>query len=306
MADRLSINTGASDPAPRQAWQDVADWFARENPDIQLEFNIYDQESYKKALRNWLTSAAPDVIYWNAGYRMRQLAVPGLLEDVSDLFTPEVEKALGPGPIELVSYNGRQYGVPYAHYQVGLYYRKDLFEKAGVQAPADWKGLLEACDKLKAAGIVPVAIGSKDLWPTAGWFDYIDLRLNGWEFQRALMDGKVAYTDDRVRSVFSHWRELLDRACFNQGHVGMSWQEAQMLVYQDKAAMMLIGNFVVPNFPAGIRERMAFAPFPVIDPAVVSAEDAPMNSLHIPSQARNKRDARRFLAFVLRADVEEE
>ena len=35
-------------------------------------------------------------------------------------------------------------------------------------------------------------------------------------------------------------------------------------------------------------------------------EEAPANTLHIPARARNKADARRFLAFVMRADVQEE
>jgi multiple sugar transport system substrate-binding protein len=34
-------------------------------------------------------------------------------------------------------------------------------------------------------------------------------------------------------------------------------------------------------------------------------EEAPVNTLHIPARARNKADARRFLAYVLRADVQE-
>ena len=85
----------------------------------------------------------------------------------------------------------------------------------------------------------------------------------------------------------------------------MSWQESQSLLYQGKAAMMLIGNYIVPNFPAEVRDRMDFAPFPTIDPAVGRFEDAPMNSIHIPANARNKEDARRFLAYVLRADVQE-
>jgi multiple sugar transport system substrate-binding protein len=51
---------------------------------------------------------------------------------------------------------------------------------------------------------------------------------------------------------------------------------------------------------------MDFFPFPVIDPAQPPAEDAPMDSIHIPAQAANKEEAKKFLAFVLRADVQQE
>jgi multiple sugar transport system substrate-binding protein len=50
---------------------------------------------------------------------------------------------------------------------------------------------------------------------------------------------------------------------------------------------------------------MAFAPFPAMRNGVGRFEDAPMNTVHIPAKARNKTDARRFLAFVMRADVQE-
>ena len=58
-------------------WEELAARFQAENPDVQLQFNIYDSESYKKSIRNWLTGAPPDVVYWYAGYRMQQLATPG-------------------------------------------------------------------------------------------------------------------------------------------------------------------------------------------------------------------------------------
>src|SRR5215212_5630995 len=187
-----------------------------------------------------------------------------------------------------------------------MYYRRDLFEKAGVaQAPATWEELLGACDKLKAAGLEPIAIGSKDLWPMAGWFDYLNLRTNGLDFHMQLMGGSVPYTDDRVKAVFARWQELLDRGCFVKNHASVSWQESQALLYQGKSAMMLIGNFIAPNFPPEVKDQKAFAPVPRIAEGVGAYEEAPKDSLHVPARAGNKEDAKKFLAFVARADVQE-
>jgi multiple sugar transport system substrate-binding protein len=305
-AGTLVVNANASDPAPRAAWQAVAERFAKENPDVKVELNVYDHESYKKAIRNWLTGMPPDVVFWFAGERMRQLSQPGLLEDVSDLYAREALASLHPSAVALVTDRGRQYGVPYAYYQIGLYYRRDLLQGAGIAEPRTWNELLTACEKLAARGIEPIAIGTRDLWPAAAWFDYLDLRINGLAFHLALMDGRVSYTDPRVRAVLTAWNELLARNCFSANHASSSWQESQALLYQGKSAMMLIGNYIVPNFPAALRDRMEFARFPVVNPAVPGFEEAPMNTLHIPARAANKADARRFLAFVMRADVQEE
>lgn len=307
LAGTLVINANTSNPAPRAAWEAAVAAFEAEHPDVEVEFNVYDHESYKKAIRNWLTSSSPDVVYWFVGNRMKQFVTPGLLEDVSDVFTPEVRDRMTTAALDLVTVDGRQFGVPYTHYHIGIYYRRDLFGVAGIaQPPRDWSELLEACANLQAHGISPIAIGSKDLWPTAGWFDYIDLRLNGYDFHMALMSGAVPYTDERVKAVFAKWRELIDRQCFVDHHVGMTWQESQALLYQGKSAMMLIGNFITPNFPPELDAYMDFFAFPEITPGIGRFEEAPMNSVHIPARARNKEDAREFLAFVTRKDVQEQ
>jgi multiple sugar transport system substrate-binding protein len=85
----------------------------------------------------------------------------------------------------------------------------------------------------------------------------------------------------------------------------MSWQESQALIYQGRAAMMLIGNFIVANFPPEVHDLMDFTRFPTIAPHIGRYENAPMNSVHVPARAANKPDAKRFLAFVLRPDVQE-
>lgn len=305
-ARTLVINANTSDPAPRAAWGAAVAAFQRENPDIEVKFNVYDHESYKRSIRNWLTGGSPDVVFWFAGNRMRGFVERALLADVSSLFSPEIRASLHRPAIDLVTVGGKQYGIPYSYYQIGFYFRRDLLERAGVAtAPRDWNELLDACHRLKRAGIDAFAIGSKDLWPTAAWFDYLNLRINGHAFHMDLMRGAVRYTDERVRAVFAAWRELLNAGCFTKNHASVSWQESQALLYQDRAAMMLIGNYIVANFPPEIREKMDFAPFPTVKPGVGRYEDAPMNSLHIPAGARNKEDARRFLAYVLRADTQE-
>ena len=305
-ARTLVINANTSDPAPRAAWEATIVGFQRENPGIEVKLNVYDHESYKRSIRNWLTGAAPDVVFWFAGNRMRGFVERELLADVSSLFTEDIRASLHRSATDLVTVEGKQYGVPYSYYHIGFYFRRDLLDQVGVtQAPRDWNELLAACQKLKSAGIDAFAIGSKDLWPTAAWFDYLNLRINGHAFHMELMRGAMRYSDERVRAIFAKWRELLDAGCFTKNHASMSWQESQALLYQGRAAMMLIGNYIVPHFPPEVRDKMDFTPFPTVKPGIGRYEEAPMNSLHIPAGARNKSDAKRFLAYALRADVQE-
>jgi multiple sugar transport system substrate-binding protein len=87
MAGTLVFNTDTSDPQPKAAFEAAVKQFEAENPGITVKTNVYDHESYRSSIRNWLTSAPPDVALWYSGARMRQFVTPGLLEDVSALFT---------------------------------------------------------------------------------------------------------------------------------------------------------------------------------------------------------------------------
>ena len=304
-ASTLVLNADASEPGAKAAFEWVAKHFEQANPGVTVKLNIYDRESYKQSIRNWLTSAPPDVVLWYSGERMRQFSSPGLLLDVSDLWTAKAKQEFG-SAVDLVTDHGKQYGVPYSYYQWGLYFRRDLLDKAGVQPIKTWDDLLNACTKLRAQGVEPVALGSKELWTTAGWFDYLDLRVNGYQFHMQLMAGKASWQDPKVKAVFARWKEMLDKDCFVRNHTSLTWQESQTLLYQGKSAMMLIGNFITQGFPPEIAPKMDFAPFPQVAAGVADAEEAPMQSIHIPAGAKNKDDARKMLAFMMRADVQAE
>ncbi|MBD5771995.1 ABC transporter substrate-binding protein [Marinomonas colpomeniae] len=301
-AGTLVINSDQADPAPKKAFTEIVQKFENENPDITVKYNLYDKEGYKTAIRNWLSTSPPDVVFWYAGNRMKTFVDRGLFEDVSDIWEKENLKENMPSATPAMTIDDKQWGLPYTYYQWGIYYRKDIFDKLGLSEPKTWDEFLAVNAKLKANDIAPIAIGTKYLWTAAGWFDYLNMRTNGLDFHIDLMDGKIPYTDARVRKTFEHWKELVDKGYFLDNHASYSWQEAQPFMYNGKAAMYLIGNFITPNFPEELDGKMGFFQFPQIDPAIGMAEDAPMDTIHIPSKAANKKDARTFLEFMARAD----
>ncbi len=303
-ADSITVNADTSDAQPKAAFQETVKRFEAANPGTQVTLTVFDHESYKQSIRNWLTSAPPDVVLWYTGTRMRQFVDSGLLADVSPLWTDPMKQAFGKTAFDLVTDGGKQYAVPYTQYHWGIYYRSDLFKKAGVGPIANWDDMLGACDKLRAIGVAPISLGSKDLWPTAGWFDYLDLRTNGYESHMQLASGKMSYLDPKVRSVFAHWKQLLDHECFVANHTELSMQESQSVLFQGRAAMMLVGNFITANFTPEVEPLMQFQAFPTITPGIAPAEDAPMDAVSIPNGAKNKEGAMKFLAFMMLPDTQ--
>ena len=306
LAGDLVINYDGSDPAPKKAFEQVIEAFEKANPDIKVKWNLFDHEGYKTSIRNFLTAEAPDVASWYAGNRMAPFVNAGLFEDVSDVWEDNGLNDSLASAAGAMTIDGKKWGIPYTYYQWGIYYRKDIFEKLEIATPKTWEELLAAAAKLKENDITPITIGTKYLWTAAGVFDYLNLRTNGYEVHNDLTAGKIKYTDDRIQAVFDKWDELVKPGYFIENHAAMSWQEALAPMVQGKAAMYVMGNFAVaPLREAGLTDdQLGFMQFPVINPDIPMAEEAPTDTFHIPANAKNKEDAKKFLAFLAEKDTQ--
>jgi multiple sugar transport system substrate-binding protein len=303
-ADTLEMNIAFKGASQRAVWEQVVDEFKKTHPGTDVKVSFVDEEAYKVQLPNWLTTAPPDIVNWHDGERMAYYAKRGLFEDLSDDWKKNNWDSMYASTKEASSYQGKQYAAPTVYYSWGMFYRKDLFDKAGIKSePKTWNEFLDACKKLKAAGITPIAVGGRDAWTLAGWFDYLDLRLNGNAFHQKLMAGEVPYTDPRVKKVYVTWKQLLDDGDFIPNSLSYDLDAAQPFLFQGKAAMMLMGTFITGGFNPTVKQQMGYFQFPIIDPNVPTAEDGPVESLHIPGKAKNKAAAHAFLAFAETPDV---
>ncbi|MEL6232809.1 MAG: ABC transporter substrate-binding protein [Pseudomonadota bacterium] len=303
----LKIFLDTSNPAPRATMEELIGEFQALHPELNIETTIIDREAYKTQIRNFLTANAPDVATWYAGNRMLPYVEPGLFEDVSDLWEGELSEKLASTKAAM-TIDGKQWGVPYSYYQWGVYYRLDIYEELGLEEPTDWESFKANCQAILDSGRKCFTIGTKFLWTAAGWFDYLNLRQNGYEFHMDLTAGKVEWTDQRVVDTFGRWRELIDMGAYVDNHTSYSWQEALPFMVQGDAAAYLMGNFAVAPLKDGglTNAQLDFHQFPEITPGIPMAEDAPTDTFHIPANAENKENARAFLRFVVEAQNQTE
>ena len=296
---KLVIASNASDAAPKKAFEDIVAKFQAANPDIEVVLNTTEHEAFKTAIRTILAAdKGPDVATWFAGNRMAGFVADGLFADISDVWASEGWDSSMASTMPSVTFNGKQYAVPYSYYQWGIYYRKDIYEANGISIPKTYDEFLDNCKKLKAKGIASVAIGTKYLWTAAGWFDYINMRTNGLDYHINLMLGKTKYTDQGVVNTFKNWARAIDAGCFMDDHQNYSWQEAQPPLINGEAASYLIGNFIVNNLPEETQQaQLDFYQFPPIDPSLELGEDAPTEIIFMPANAQNVENGKKFMAF---------
>lgn len=306
----LIYNSNQSDPKPRAFDTKVVDAFKKKYPGIQMEFNTVDHETFQDtSIRTYLASNnPPDVLTWFAGNRMRAFSSRDLAMDITDVWKSNNWEKVVPKGFQALSKDssGKYVFLPVSYYWWAVYYRKDIFAKLGLKEPKTWDEFLAVCKKLKDAGYVPIANAAKETWPQGGWFDFLDMRVNGPEFHKDLTDGKIPYTDPRVKKVFTYWAQLVNNKYLLENPASYTWQDAANLMIQGKAAMYLMGDFIRDQYPADrAAAELDFFRFPIIDPKVPIGEEAPTDGYFVPAKAKNVANAKAFMSFLGSKEVAE-
>ena len=158
-------------------YKDIAAEFQKLHPGITIKAVPLQNEQFKTKIPIALQSDSPPDIFqsWGGGGLVDQQKA-GKVADLTKYVKPWI-KTIG-GTAAGWQVNGKQYAVPYSVGVVGFWYNKQLFKQAGIASPPKtWPQFLAAVAKLKQAGITPIAIGSKDEWPDAFYWDYLATKL---------------------------------------------------------------------------------------------------------------------------------
>jgi multiple sugar transport system substrate-binding protein len=248
----------------RNAYAELVQKFERHYPSIKVNLQVLEQENYKQHFELWLNaSARSDVMFWFGGARLNEFVSQGLIEPLDDLWKHYAwDKKITDSARSVSLVKGKEYGLPIHYYNWGIYFNKPLFDKYALSEPQTWEDFLIICEKLKTEGITPIALGSKDDWPVAGWFDYLNLRLNGLSFHQELMQGQISYLDERVRNVFKHLAQLVNEGYFLESYSENTWKTALPYLYRDMAGMQLMGNFWTSQIPSLLKEKFSLFRFP--------------------------------------------
>ena len=298
-AEKVTLGVLLSSGTQRTTISSLVEEFEAKEPGIEVEIIFKLDAEYKEELNKWFREeSGPDILNWQGGERLYQYVRQGKVKNLQQMWLQEgLSETFSPASISAVSLNNQVYAIPISYYQWGFYYRKSVFNKLNLQAPTTWNEFLNVSARLKSEGIAPITIGTKYKWPTAAWFDYLNLRVNGLDFHLALLQGKESYLDPRVTKVLNRWKELLDKGFFLEQSNGRNWQQAMPFMYHKYAGMTLIGNFFTGVLPPEIKNDFQYFKFPIVDESVPMYEEAPLDLFMVPSYARLTESSRKLLMF---------
>lgn len=171
-------------------------------------------------------------------------------------------------------YKGKEYTSQTGQQIMGIAVNKDLCAKAGVTGPPkSWYELCDDLEKIKKAGIQPIAFGGRD-WSAAIPLSYLlqvtlynteeDAAKPSWTRMRD--KGEVRFGTDRfaracVASAISFLGEVAQKGAASDGY-----NEEQRDFYSGKAAMWLMGCWIGGDVePNKVNFDVEYWPIPGID-----------------------------------------
>jgi multiple sugar transport system substrate-binding protein len=144
--------------------QKLIDTFEEENPGIKVELQVNPWTDFWTKLQVGATGGTAPDAFWMLGDKFQVYAANDQLLPLGDAID-DAGVDLGVYPqalVDLFTYDGELYGLPKDFDTIGLWYNKELFDKAGVAYPTDqwtWADVQDAAAKLTdpAAGVYGIA-----------------------------------------------------------------------------------------------------------------------------------------------------
>ncbi|AJC83835.1 sugar ABC transporter substrate-binding protein (plasmid) [Rhizobium etli bv. phaseoli str. IE4803] len=180
----------------------------------------------------------------------------GLFNSIDDVAAAgKWADALPKSITDLISYDGKVYLAPTgAHGESWVFYSKEAFDKAGIaEEPKSWEEFFTDLDKLKAAGIIPVAWGGQP-WQQTKVFNMILLSQVG-------IDGflKIYVDKDKSEASVEGVKKTLEilgklRAYVDAGAAGRNWNDATAMLITAKAGVQFMGDWAKGEFTVAGKE----------------------------------------------------
>lgn len=138
----------------------AADFKSSTGADLDVQYQPW-ADAHDKFTTSIAGGTTPDVAEVGTTWTP-EFAQAGALEDLSDR-TASIKGNLVQGLVDAGTVDGKLYGMPWYAGVRSFVYNKDIFTKAGVQAPKTWAEFTAAAEKIKASSpkVVPFAVAGE-------------------------------------------------------------------------------------------------------------------------------------------------
>ncbi|UYM14995.1 ABC transporter substrate-binding protein [Endozoicomonas euniceicola] len=200
-------------------------------------------------LKSQVISGNPPHAAQISGQGIKSWASLGLLADIDDTVNHNQWTSVLPEFVsDAIQFQGRFYGVPVGiHRSNWLWVNPGAFEDTGLAIPTSWDELIAIAPRLRQAGFIPLTHGG-EAWQQAAIFESVVLSEGGADFYRQALvhHDRKALTSPTMIRVFRKLKQIVSLTPDNRSK--MSWDQATREIINNKAAMMLMGDWALGEF----------------------------------------------------------
>jgi glucose/mannose transport system substrate-binding protein len=192
----------------------------------------------------------PTAAQFNTSKQFLDIIEEDMLNNVDEAARQQGWDRLLPEPIVgVIKVKGHWYAAPMnIHMQTWLWYSKAAFAKAGIRKePASVDELFAALDKLKAAGLIPLAHGGQ-AWQEVILFASMLSNLGGRDlYLKVIRDrDQAAIRSGTFRKVLLAYKRL--QSYVDPASPGRNWNDATALVISGRAGVQIMGDWAKGEF----------------------------------------------------------
>lgn len=227
------------------AYNSIAEKFSEDNEyGVKVKIDFYENEQYKTKLTTLMASnAVPDVFFtWELSY-LQPFVEGGKVADITSYLEEDAQwkDSFADGTLELLSYDGKNYGVPTQKSLCVMFYNKQIFDENGVEIPTTYDEFLEVCQTLKDNGVTPMSMCGTDAWIPAQFVQQIAGGMAGDALFNAVCDGSEKWNNETHVKAAEEVKKMSDAGYFQDGYIGMGPEESTNLFTSGQSAMYFMG-----------------------------------------------------------------
>ena len=249
----------------RGAFEPIASEFNSSQSDYEIELSFYSTDGLKDALKVAASSnTLPDIWYNWGGYLGGFYSDNGLAYNLSEYATEhDWENKFNPTVLSLANRNGNIMGYPVCLNVLGVYYRKDIFEKYDLQVPQTFEEFENVCEVLKANGVTPISTAGLKGWHVMRFVELLIEHYAGAEEHDKLSLFEESYAgNEAVIQALTKYKEFVDKGYLPDGFVTFNPDDTMMLVFSGQAAMDIQGQWYDSNILAAGQDINNYGVFP--------------------------------------------
>jgi len=274
------------------------------NPNVTINLTPMSPDPYKDKLKILASSnQLPDVGQtWAAGF-MSPYISGGLFADLTSSLAP-IKDTFVSGTLDAYSSGGKSYAAPLELNITPIYYNKAIFAKYGLAVPTTFDQFKTVCATLQKNGLTPIALGNKDTWTGALWFENLAIKVAGPQNYSNAVSGKIPFTSPDIVKAATEIQDLAKSGAFIKGFDGVSDDQAKADFTSGQAAMYLQGTWDVgmstdTTLPSSFTSNMGFFNFPTYgtNADINSWIGGPGVGLFVANNSKVKTQAEAFVAY---------